>query len=170
MTTIPIERVLDSRLNIALKGGYYKTAEDLIVNPQINVNAKGIGGLTPLMLAAVNGYENLVGMLIDRGVETNSRDDEGRSALDHVKIYGWPRSAVHDRIVEMLLRNGAGERDVGDILLRLDKTKPLLVFENCRDIVIVKEIKGTNGKGSSRSYLNVSNAIEIRGIDESTDK
>jgi len=45
-------------------------------------------GLTPVMIAAVRGDEKVLGLLLDKGANSKSKDATGKSALDLLEEYG----------------------------------------------------------------------------------
>ena len=69
----------------------------------VNVNAANLAGWTALMLAAYNGHEEIVAVLVAGGAETDLQDsgDYGATALH------WAASKGYLRIVEDLLAAGA---------------------------------------------------------------
>jgi ankyrin repeat protein len=77
----------------------------LMLEKGANVNAKGFGGATPLMMAVKAGSANLARMLIDRRADVNAKDDQGRSALTIAKMWGKNRQ----QLIDMLVRAGAGQ-------------------------------------------------------------
>ena len=58
-------------------------------------------GYTALMFAAMNGYPELVGLLLDHGADVNRRSEDGRTAL---MVAAWNG---HDYIVRYLISRGA---------------------------------------------------------------
>ena len=75
----------------------------LMLEKGANVNAKGLGGATPLMMTVQAGSVNLARMLIDRRTDVNAKDDKGRSALTIAKMSGKNRQ----QLIDMLVRAGA---------------------------------------------------------------
>ena len=61
----------------------------------------GVSGLTLLMLAAIQGHERVVDLLLQRGAEINQQNSRGGTAL-----MGAARNG-HERVVELLLQRGA---------------------------------------------------------------
>ena len=61
---------------------------------------QGSNGATALMLAAGNGHERVVELLIQRGAEVNLQNSEGATALMGAAYYGYAR------VVDMLLQRG----------------------------------------------------------------
>jgi hypothetical protein len=52
-------------------------------------NAADAGGVTPLMLAARNGWDDLVKALLEGGARPELRDKAGLSAADHAQTAGF---------------------------------------------------------------------------------
>ncbi len=72
-----------------------------------NPNARGSGGLTPLIMAALSDRENVSVMraLLDRGADIHAKDQEGRNALDWALLRG--RTAPATFLREAGLRESA---------------------------------------------------------------
>jgi ankyrin repeat protein len=67
-------------------------------------NHAGMGGLTPLMCAAIDGDETTVRALLECGAQPNARDTAGKTALDLAKARG------HEQIVAELMAAGGSDR------------------------------------------------------------
>ena len=73
-----------SPLSLACEGGHTKIAKKLLYRKGklvANVEAKRLGGETPLMLAARNGNAELVRLLIEAGVKVDATEVKGQTAL-----------------------------------------------------------------------------------------
>ncbi|KAH7228879.1 ras guanine nucleotide exchange factor domain-containing protein [Fusarium oxysporum] len=68
---------------------------------KVDVDARDISGWTPLCLAAVEGHEAVVQLLLDRGANTEAADKEGRTPLWYAALKG------HEAVVRLLLDRGA---------------------------------------------------------------
>ena len=68
----------------------------LLINAQGGVNAKNVGGVTPLMLAAGAGNRALVELLLTSGARADMKDYRGRSSVD------WASSEQHTDIAKIL--------------------------------------------------------------------
>jgi len=67
----------------------------------IKINNEDGAGKTPLIIAACNNYENIIGVLLNDGAEINAKDKDGKTALIWAAYYGY------DNIVKTLLSKGA---------------------------------------------------------------
>ncbi|MDD9901530.1 MAG: ankyrin repeat domain-containing protein [Alphaproteobacteria bacterium] len=70
-----------------------------------DANTKNEHGMTPLMFAALNGHENLVIALLDKGARVNDTENTGTTAL----IFAAYRfqNPGHRNIAKILLEHGA---------------------------------------------------------------
>lgn len=66
-----------------------------------DVNAKNGAGSTPLILAARNGRNDFVSMLLENGADPDAADNDGRIAMHYASESGFTE------IVKMLLMAGA---------------------------------------------------------------
>ncbi|XP_061491677.1 fibronectin type 3 and ankyrin repeat domains protein 1 [Rhineura floridana] len=64
----------------------------LLLDAGANVNAKDKDGKTPLMVAALNNYEELVALLLERGADPDVKNEFGKGALDMAR--GMNRQSV----------------------------------------------------------------------------
>ena len=67
----------------------------------VNFDTKDEHGLTPLSLAAMHGHEEVVRLLIERGIEIDSRDYQEQTPLS------WAASRGHEAVVRLLVELGA---------------------------------------------------------------
>ena len=66
-----------------------------------NPDVKDTYGQTPLGLAAGQGHEAVVKLLLEKGAELESKDSEGWTPLS------WAAEKGHEAVVKLLLENGA---------------------------------------------------------------
>ena len=71
----------DISIHDAAKAGDIKTVKQHLT-AGADVNAKDIGGFTPLHHAAVNGHKEITELLIAAGTDVNAKDKEGKTPLD----------------------------------------------------------------------------------------
>ena len=67
------------------------------------MNLKTVEGYSPIIVAASEGYQEIVELLIANGADVNAKDDEGRSALSMAMTEG------NDQMAELLKKHGAQE-------------------------------------------------------------
>ncbi|KAK6341527.1 hypothetical protein TWF696_008599 [Orbilia brochopaga] len=72
-----------------------------LISGNIDWQARGEGGQTPLSNAAHAGWKTVVQLLLERGVDIESRDSSGRTPLLRAAIAG------RDTVVQILLEKGA---------------------------------------------------------------
>ena len=75
--------------------------------PLRDVNQKGIGGSTPLYIAAIWGDLEAARLLIEAGADVNARNEDGETALH------WAASEGDRALAQLLIDRGASldERD-----------------------------------------------------------
>ena len=64
---------------------------------EVDVSVRGLGGITPLHLAAVGGRADMVRLLLDLGADVNALDDDGNTCL-----FWASASDAYDAVAEML--------------------------------------------------------------------
>ena len=68
----------------------------------VDVNSKGIGGFTPLLIAAMEGHNEVVELLISKGADVDARwHGDGATPLRFAAARGYKE------IVELLISKGA---------------------------------------------------------------
>ncbi|KAL8648633.1 MAG: hypothetical protein Q9210_004877 [Variospora velana] len=90
-----------SALDWAVIGGKSDIVKDLLEH---GIDAESDGRNKALYLAAGNGHEDTVQMLLDNGADVNASDWIGSTALD------WAVPGGHERTVRVLLRNGSNSK------------------------------------------------------------
>ncbi|XP_053685728.1 uncharacterized protein LOC128735258 [Sabethes cyaneus] len=106
-------------LMYAIIDGEMSTVEYLI-GKGINVNARAIGGLTALHIAAGKNETTLCERLIESGAELDAKDDEGRTAL----VIALEHEYV--TVVELFLDRGAEAELVRGFRYRVSNNASLL--------------------------------------------
>jgi ankyrin repeat protein len=71
----------DTALHLALAVNFENVAKSFACNRSVDINIRNNIGRCPLYLAAVNGFESVVKILIDRGADTEATCSEGLTAL-----------------------------------------------------------------------------------------
>lgn len=103
MVNITIDTVENTALNAAAGAGHIKIAEALIA-AGADVNKKINDGATPLIRAAMNGWPNMVTLLVKNKAEVNhAESDDGYTALH------WASRLGRSVTAERLLLAGADE-------------------------------------------------------------
>ena len=75
----------------------------MLLAVKADVNARTLQGYTALSVAASNGHEDVVRLLIDNGAIVNAANINGCTALY------WARTKGHERIADLLRQHGALE-------------------------------------------------------------
>eukprot|EP00960_Hanusia_phi_P016787 494482-Hanusia_phi.AAC.2 len=91
--------IINKMLWAACETGDNYEIDFLVRYAHADVNAvdQNINNLSALMRSVMNGREETVRCLIDRGADVNATDVHGSTALHYAALFGWPR------IVEVLL-------------------------------------------------------------------
>jgi ankyrin repeat protein len=126
------DEINNTPLHIACWEGNITMAIELI-NIGANINARNIGGLTPLHYASNEDYKiNIVQRLIEEGVNINEKNNDNETALSMVcqrKIINKFFSST-TKIIELLLDNGT---DINNIDMNnvwsLHRNKCIHLFE-----------------------------------------
>ena len=82
----------DTPLHIAAYFGYGDIVE-LLLNHQVDVNAKNSHGKTPLHRATFNGHKDVVNLLLTHGAIVNAKDNYGDTPLCEAMTYGYAEIA-----------------------------------------------------------------------------
>uniref|UniRef100_A0A3P9M471 Ankyrin repeat and sterile alpha motif domain containing 3 n=1 Tax=Oryzias latipes TaxID=8090 RepID=A0A3P9M471_ORYLA len=88
-------------LHTACSIGQYGVVAECIQTREVNLDAKNIGGWTPLMYAAYIGHDNIVNLLLEAGVNVNSTTSKGLTSLMLAASCG------NESIAYVLLQHGA---------------------------------------------------------------
>jgi len=116
-------------LHMAARDGEYEVVKKLLREDE-KVNATSMpSGMTPLILAATNGHEQIVDALFDAGAAVNTVDMLESTALMYAASKG------HVGIVNKLLRRGA-DVNIASPKKHLDSTALTLAAGNGQDAVL----------------------------------
>lgn len=85
----------------AIEAMYQEVALAILDHPNLDLNAKGLNGVTALMSFAWRDDDDVVRKLLDRGADVNAQDNDGDAALHGVAKSG------NMEILDMLLQKGA---------------------------------------------------------------
>ncbi|KAL1851077.1 hypothetical protein VTK73DRAFT_9546 [Phialemonium thermophilum] len=148
-----------SVMHIAAKNGIYGALEAMLRNNSPlarDLNARNMKGRTPLSLAAVEGHEEILRLLLDAGqVDVNACDDDGDTPLVKVALRG-------SNTVKLLLDAGADihSRDV------LGNTPLILAASGWKENVVKQLLEAganphsRNAKGTTALIMAARNGIE----------
>lgn len=70
-----------SALHMAAQGGHKALVQQLLKRRAVDVNYQDKDGLSPLLMAAIRGYEAIVQLLLKKGIDTSLTDKDGMTAL-----------------------------------------------------------------------------------------
>lgn len=104
-------------LHQAALHGFTEIIKELLLNKKANVNAKDAMGNTPLHLAALEGKQDVIKLLLDNGAEVNEQNDLGNTSLHFAMQNGYSEisTLLTDAGAE-ILKNLQGETP--EILVR----------------------------------------------------
>jgi ankyrin repeat protein len=96
-------------------GGDLETANELIA-AGAKIDTKNKDGQTPLYVAAINGLDAIVDLLLQKGAEINAKDTDGRTPLKAVKTVLYYldtsdgiKSANYKKVIALLQNKGGTE-------------------------------------------------------------
>jgi serine/threonine-protein phosphatase 6 regulatory ankyrin repeat subunit B len=76
-------------LMIAAEKGHLTTVQALLSTPGIDIDDKTTDGVTALYFAAINGKEDVVKALIDKGADVNLTDNDGQTPIMAASSLGY---------------------------------------------------------------------------------
>ena len=85
----------------AIEAMYQEVALAILDHPNLDLNARGLNGVTALMSFAWRDNNDVVRKLLDRGADVNAQDNDGDAALHGVAKSG------NMEVLDMLLQKGA---------------------------------------------------------------
>lgn len=88
----------------AARAGHADTVKSLLNTPDVDVNVRDENDSTPLIEAARNGHDDVVGVLLIARADVNAKDKFGKTALMYASEGG------HSESVELLKQAGAAEK------------------------------------------------------------
>ncbi|KAK1621903.1 hypothetical protein BDP81DRAFT_387273, partial [Colletotrichum phormii] len=88
-------------VHLAALNGHDEVLRRLLASDDAALNSKATAGYTPLIWGSLEGRQNSVQMLLDKGADVNAEGGEYGNALQAASSEG------HDKIVQMLLDKGA---------------------------------------------------------------
>lgn len=94
--------VMDKRMECTIILGDEAKTRDLLAH-SYDVDCKGDGGLTPLLLAARYRHENIVNMLLELGASRGAKCDLGRTTLHWLAMS--PEIPLSESLVDLLLKD-----------------------------------------------------------------
>ena len=123
----------DESIHLAAEAGHIEAVKKHLADGA-DVNAKDIGGWTPLHEAAQSGHKEIAELLIDAGADVNVEDNDGETPLHKASSSG------EKVIIELLIAKGA---DVNAIDNSSQEWTPIAVAES---LDIIKRFRKHGGK------------------------
>ncbi|XP_046340859.2 putative ankyrin repeat protein RF_0381 [Haliotis rufescens] len=121
----------DNILHHSCRGGNVDIVKSVLKQNVVDINSRGNGGMTPVLMAAVFAKRDVFDLLIGRGADTTGVDEDGENIL-HLSCKGGNLEIVKyilkqdivdinsdrtDGMTPLLLSAYLGERDVFDLLI-----------------------------------------------------
>ena len=103
----PADPAVVKMMNSLRNGNRREFKRTLVENPK-SVNAKGEGGWTPIMYAALYGDVDAVRLLLDKGASPNAQNDDGGTALMYAIDDTEKTRLLLDHGADPNLRSGEG--------------------------------------------------------------
>ena len=95
----------ERELLVAAAEGDIGTLVSMLFEVGISPDTSLVGGITPLMIAALCGHIDIVDTLIQAGADVNKTNDKGKTALDILLCKKEESTSSH--IIDLLITNGA---------------------------------------------------------------
>jgi uncharacterized protein len=121
-------------LHMAVRDREYAAVKQLLRQGEKVNAASAVSGVTPLILAATNGHEQIVDALLDAGAAVDTTDNDNATALMYASSKG------HVGIVRKLLQRGA-DVNVKSPKDQLDSTALSLAAGNGHDTALEQLLK-----------------------------
>jgi ankyrin repeat protein len=102
MLTLGADPISKLYLQVAVTHNHQDIAEVLLAHGA-DVDAKNVGGYTPLHFAASDGHKGIVELLLAHGADANARLDSGATPLKQAEENG------HEEVAELLRQHGGHE-------------------------------------------------------------
>ncbi|MCC6490648.1 MAG: ankyrin repeat domain-containing protein [Candidatus Hydrogenedentes bacterium] len=93
----------DQQVLVAAETGDTKTLEALLQSDATLGDVRGNNGVTPLHLAARNGHDAAVKILLETGADPLAEDDESNTAANMANVEGHPGTA---QIIQDFISSG----------------------------------------------------------------
>lgn len=116
-------------LMIAIWCDNFKIVE-ILINKGVDIEAKDINGVTPLIRASCQGYKDIVEVLLKNGANVHSKDNNNGTAIEDAYFM------KHFNIVDLLLKYGATMSDLDKFRhSNIGKEKEKLISECVQKIL-----------------------------------
>ena len=95
---------IQNELLLSAKRGNVDMIRRVLSTFMVDINFTTVNNISPLLVAAYKGHEDVVQLLLDRGAKPNLADHMGHTPLH------WAASHGHKGVVQLLLERGAEPR------------------------------------------------------------
>ncbi|KAK1146781.1 hypothetical protein N8T08_002542 [Aspergillus melleus] len=121
-----INKILESVLSLAARGGRDEVINLLLPDRRVNIESRSAAGLTPLMEAARGGHDSTVRLLLRRGADPNCRDWFQYSALSVAAVCRRPsvcRVLLEEGLVDVNVKCSQGRTPLALAISALGYTR-----------------------------------------------